>query len=310
MSEPYASGGNDPVAAEATADYLLDGGTAVGAVAAGYFAAAGAHAGVLLGPASILVAGIGLGARAFDGRSCQPGLGTKRPRGFQEGEEAPDAARIAVPCAVAAVLVAHAYDSGDKLGKILKVGISRARSAGADARAALLRRIRVVGAAALGEPSFMRPLLHVAGPSEGGLLTPADFSQVPEIDHAAERREVAGKSLLVTPWSDAEPDDPEQSAGVGCVVSAVDRRGVFAAIAYRRVLDGLLVDELELEAPALAVPVSRGKTRVKPGARLATPVPVAFELDGDAPMSALAAPSAAGVHAEWLKSPKIVVRRG
>src|SRR5262245_50858028 len=93
---------NDPAAEDAASDYLLSGGSAIGAVLAGYFAAAGAYAGVLLGPLTVLIGGTGMGARAFDGRLRQPGLGTKRPRGFLPEETIPDAARIGVPTGVAA----------------------------------------------------------------------------------------------------------------------------------------------------------------------------------------------------------------
>ncbi|MGC4065984.1 MAG: hypothetical protein QM784_15310 [Polyangiaceae bacterium] len=80
---------NDIVAAEAADECLLAGGSAVAAVLCGFFAAAGAYSGVLLGPLSLLVAGVGSGARAFDGRLRQPGLGTKRPRGFRDEESHP-----------------------------------------------------------------------------------------------------------------------------------------------------------------------------------------------------------------------------
>src|SRR5687768_2202438 len=140
MKTRSAAIANDPVADEAAQEYLLSGGSAVGAVLSGFFAAAGAHSGVLLAPVSLLIAGIGAGARAFDGRLRQPGRGTKRPRGFKATDPIPDAARVSVPTGVAAVLVAHAYDSGQKLGSIMKAGISRAERVGAEGRAGLRRR--------------------------------------------------------------------------------------------------------------------------------------------------------------------------
>ena len=107
---------NDPIAEEAAIAQLSQGGSAVGAVLAGFFAAAGGYSGVLLSPLTILVAGIGTGGRAFDGRLRQPGLGTKRPRGFLPEEAIPSAARIAVPASVAAAAVANAYDGAKSLG--------------------------------------------------------------------------------------------------------------------------------------------------------------------------------------------------
>jgi gamma-glutamyltranspeptidase/glutathione hydrolase len=64
---------NDPVCEAAAGVELAKGGTAIDAVLAGYFAAAGAYPGVLLGPVTLLLGGTGSGDRAFDGRVGQPG---------------------------------------------------------------------------------------------------------------------------------------------------------------------------------------------------------------------------------------------
>ncbi len=150
--------------------------------AGGLFAAAGGYSGVLLSPLTILVAGIGTGGRAFDGRLRQPGLGTKRPRGFLPDEPVPVAARVAVPGGIAAAAVANAYDGAKSLGSLVKHGILRAERAGADARAEVLGRVRSAGQVALSEQSFMRPFLRLAGPSEGGLITQSDFANVSDVE--------------------------------------------------------------------------------------------------------------------------------
>lgn len=267
--------GNDPVAEEAARDYMVTGGSAVGAILAGFFAAAGSYAGVLLGPVSILVGGVGAGVRAFDGRCRQPGLGTKRPRGFRPEDPIPDAARIAVPTAVAAALVAHAYDGSQKLGSILKAGIAGASRSGAPERADLLKRIRQVGATAMTEPGFVRPLLRLVGPGQGGLLTPTDLAMVPELDQpAVERTDRPG--WFEAPWAKEGECPPEGSdLGIGCAICAVDVRGVFAVLVYRRLVDGFVIEDLELEAPFHAVPVERGVERMSPGAWLPAPAPCA-----------------------------------
>jgi gamma-glutamyltranspeptidase/glutathione hydrolase len=273
---------NDPAGEDAANDYLLSGGSAIGAVLAGYFAAAGAYAGVLLSPISILVGGTGMGARAFDGRLRQPGLGTKRPRGFRADEPIPEAARIAIPTSVAAALVAQAYDGEQKLRAIMKASIARAERSGAEGRVELLKRIRAVGATALSEPAFTRPLLHVAGPSQGGLVTPADFGKVGDVDREAEQYGVGSVTVFEPPWSGEATPECAAPLGIGCAVLAVDVHGVLAAAAYRRVTDGLVIEELELEAPLVAVPVERGVPRVAPGARLPAPAPLAFVKSNDA----------------------------
>ncbi len=273
---------NDPLAEEAAQAQLGQGGSAVGAVLAGFFAAAGGYSGVLLSPLTLLVAGIGTGGRAFDGRLRQPGLGTKRPRGFLPEDTVPAAARVAVPAGVAAAAVANLYDGGKSLGSLVKHGILRAERAGAEARAEVLARVRSLGQVALGEQSFMRPFLRLAGPSEGGLITPSDFSSISDIDHAASTRQFDGVDYLEPPWAEAPSDEPLPSElGIGAVVCAVDVRGVFAAAAYFRPSDGLELDDLALLAPFVAVPTQRGVTRQAPGSSLPAPAPIAVRCNAD-----------------------------
>ena len=301
---------SDPVAEEAARDLLLSGGSAVGAVLAGYFAVAGAYAGVLLAPISVIVAGVGSGARAFDGRLRQPGRGTKRPRGFKQGDPIPDSARVAVPGSVAAALVAHAYDGGKSLGGIMKTGISRAERSGAASRASLLRRIRAVGAAALTEASFVRPLLHVAGPSQGGLVTPSDFGTASELDQPAHERKYGGGTLAEPPWAADFEESTSDELGIGGAVVAIDVRGVCAALCYRRVVDGLPVDELEIEVPLVAVPVRRGVTRIAPGASLPAPTPIAVARERNgAPIEVIATPGAARLDGSALEAATLRLRR-
>ncbi|MFO0571054.1 MAG: hypothetical protein U0263_35805 [Polyangiaceae bacterium] len=280
---------NNPVAVEAAREQLAAGGSAVSAVLAGFFAAAGAHAGVLLGPVSVLVGGVGIGARAFDGRLRQPGLGVKRPRGATSDDPIPDAARVAVPTAVSAVAVALAYDGGKSLTQLLKPGIQRAVRGGAEHRAGVLRLVRGAGAAAFNDTGFVRALLRVAGPSQGGQLSPADFSDVPRVDADAFERSLDGRKLFEAPWA-REIEPPEATDwGTGAAICAVDVRRVFAALSFRRLAHGFALDELDLEAPLAAVPVRRGVTRVQPGARLAVPAPLALVADASGAISEVVA---------------------
>jgi len=301
---------DDPVAAEAAEDVLLSGGSALGAVAAGFFAAAGARSGVLLSPATVLAAGTGIGARAFDGRCRQPGVGTRRPRGFKEGEEIPDAARVAVPAALTAVLVALAYDEQAKVSRVVKSAIRRARDSGAEARGEVLERVRAVGAGVVTEGVFVRALLHVAGEAGGGLITATDLRSIADVDVAAQVREDEGARWLVAPWAITEaPESVPEDLGTGHAICAIDVRGLFAALSFRRVLDGVSIDELELEAPRTAVPVLRGITRVAPGSPLPAPAPIAIRLGDDGtPVEVVAAPAAARPGADVLAGAKLRLR--
>jgi len=298
---------DDPVALEAAEDILLAGGSALGAVIAGFFAAAGAHSGVFLSPVTLLAAGPGLGARAFDGRCRQPGLGTRRPRGFKEGEDIPAAARVAVPAAITATIVALTYDEQAKVGRLLKSALRRARDSGAETRAALLERVRAVGAGAVTESAFTRPLLHAAGEAAGGVLTATDLRSITDVDHAASRSD--GSRWVVAPWAEEVTGPIDEEFGRGHAVCAVDVRGLFAVLAYRRVLNGVPIDELELEAPPIAVPVLRGVTRVAPGMPIPAPAPIAIAVDeAGSPTEVIAAPSAAKPDAETLSGARYRIR--
>ena len=283
---------SDPVAAEAAEDFLMTHGSAVGAVLSGYFAAAGAYAGTLWGPVSILVGGTGVGGRAFDGRLLQPGAGLKRPRGFVPDEEIPPAASAAATTAVAAALVAHAYDGGQKLASIVKPGVQRAKQSGADERAELLTRVRAAGAGALADPRFVRELVKVAGPVEGGTLGQQDFdvsSVVIDVPVAEAAR--ADQQVLTVPW-ESEALEVSPALGRGHAIIAIDVRGVAAGLCFRRVSEGLAVPALELEIPLCAIPVRRGVPRTPPGTRLSAPAPMAITVAGGSAIEIVALPAA------------------
>jgi hypothetical protein len=254
---------SDPDVEEAAKRELAHSNSALAAVSAGYFVAAGLRPDVLLGPLAVLVSGIGAGGRVFDGRLRQPGLGIKRPRGLLPGEPVPPAARVALPAGVAALTVALAHDPERTLTQVARAGVAAARAAGAKERQQVLSRVASVGPAAFSESAFVRPMLHVASPSQGGQLGPADFvAQGKLVIAAAERRGKAGLTFEL-PWADKS----RLPAGSEAVV-AVDSRGVFAVLGYGRVIEGLAVDALGLVASLAAVPVERGRARVRPGAEL------------------------------------------
>lgn len=301
---------NDVVAGEAADECLLSGGSAVAAVLSGFFAAAGAYSGVLLGPLSVLVAGVGGGARAFDGRLRQPGHGVKRPRGFVEGEPIPPSAYVAVPGAIAAAAVALAYEGQGGLGPLVRHGIQRAERAGAETRAELLKVVRGQGAQAFADSAFVRPLLHVGGASEGGLLTSTDFAQLTaSIDQQAVAHS-SDEAWFETPWaSEMEGDNLPNIDGNQIVVVAFDSRGVAAAASFLRVREGVSLDAMELVAPRAAIPVRRGITRVVPGTSIACPVSVAIQIEGGRPTTVVAAPGKRRLDGELLQRPELRVRR-
>jgi gamma-glutamyltranspeptidase/glutathione hydrolase len=270
-------------------------GSAVGAVLCGFFAAGGAYAGVLWGPVSILVGGVGVGVRAFDGRLVQPGEGAKRPRGFVEGEAIPTAARVPATSAVAACLVAFTYAGGSRLASIIKPGATRARQSGAEARAEFLMQVRSAGAGALSEPRFVREVVKAAGPVQGGLIGPRDFDAARlTLDEPAALHEEGGRKVWTTPWA-REPAAVGAELGHGHAIVAIDVRGVAAAVCYRRVNEGFSVPALDLELPTLASPVQRGVPRTSPGTRLSAPSPIAITSGAASALEVVAYPSASSI---------------
>ncbi len=299
---------SEPVAEEAAHAHLSGGGGALSAVLSGFFAAAGATAGVLLGPISILVGGIGQGARAFDGRVRQPGLGARRPRGFVEGAEIPNAALVAVPTAPLAAIVALAYGGGASLASVVRPGVESATRAGAPRRAEWLSRLGQVGAAALTEPFYRRALLHVGSTSEGGVLTPSDLELQSDVDLPA--LESADEGWLLAPWAaDAARVKTARVPGRGAGICAADVHGVVAALCYRSFDAGAWVEELELMAPLAAVPVRRGVPRVAPGTRLSVPAPLALKVNGTDPVEVSVEPENALITPDSVRSPRLSLRR-
>lgn len=275
MTRHFRATGSQPAAVDAAGEFLLDNGSAVGAVLSGFFADAGLRAGVLLGPLIVIVAGVGNGVRVFDGRLRQPGLGAKRPRGFTDAAMIPDAARVAVPHAISAAVVAHAYDRTGSFADVVKRGVREARQLGAEARADVLQGVQTQGARALSSPAVSRVLMQAAGVSEGGLLTAADLASVPNLDLMA-RPSPWLPSWSEVPWAS---ENQQVSAGPADVLCAVDKRGIFAGAVYRCALDGVVIDELGLQAPRAATPVMRGVPRLAPGNCLPAPAALAIQVE-------------------------------
>jgi hypothetical protein len=285
--------GSDTTARDAAQAYLDAGGDAVGAVISGFFAAAGDSPGVLFGAVGLIVAQVGVGVRAFDGRQRQPGLGQRRARGLAPGEALPTAARVAVPGGIAALLVASRYGRSASLSKLVATGILLAKKAGCERRAEVLDTISRLGASALASPTLARPLIHLAGPSEGGALGLADLEFIPELDQPAR----VTASLRTPAWADerleaihVSESDWQDQALRQHGLCASDATGGLASLCYDNAIAGLRVDDLELVMPLNAVPVRRGMPRILPGRFIPAPTPLSIEIgEGDVPFAATVA---------------------
>jgi gamma-glutamyltranspeptidase/glutathione hydrolase len=305
MTRHFRATGSQAVAVDAANEFLLDSGSAVGAVLSGFFADAGVRAGVLLGPLVVIVAGVGNGVRVFDGRLRQPGIGAKRPRGFTGEAAIPDAARVAVPHAIGAAVVAHAYDRTSSFAEVVKRGVREARQRGAEARAEVLHGVQSQGARCLSSPQVARWLMLAAGVSEGGLLTAADLASVPDLDLMA-RPHPELPTWSEVPWA---REEPMRNGEGGDVLCAVDKRGIFAGAVYRCAQDGVVIQELGLEAPRAATPVLRGVPRLTPGIGLSAPVAVAIQVERGVATSIIADTNATFVTPALISAPEFRIER-
>jgi hypothetical protein len=251
----------DPGAEEAAQLALTDGATALGAALSGFFSAAGRLPGVLFGPVSLLVGGLGAGVFAYDGRPRQPGKEAKRPRGFEEGDAIPLAARVAIPGSIFAAAVACAFHPGTSFLASARRGVSAAKHAGFPNRAAFLEIVASQGATALSHAQVQKAFLTQFGVVEGGLVTRSDLVASAGIQVRAQ----VVDGGWCSPWSDESSLDCVEKTHA---IVAGDVQGVFAALSYSELRQGALLEPYDVNVPLAAVPVRRGLSRVTPGTPL------------------------------------------
>ncbi len=259
---------------------LQKGGSAADACIAAWFAAAAVFPAALLGPVHMIVAGPGVGLHSYDGSVVQPGRSVPRPRGYQKHEAVPDAARIGAPSSVAAIAAAHAQDGRMSLSESATAAARMAQSEDASLRSALIRRIASVGPLAMREPAFSRPLLDVAGRSQGGNLTIEDLEQAA----AGVGRPIEHLGLLLLPRETQSSAPVELQSLIACVC---DGGGVLGVIHIGIDPSAIVIDQLQVAAPRLAVPVMRGVPRITPGKPVPAPAPIAISVDSGLPQAAI-----------------------
>jgi gamma-glutamyltranspeptidase/glutathione hydrolase len=218
-----------------------------------------------------LLAGVGVGARAFDGRAAQPGRGAPRPRGFVDAGTVPDTARVAAPRSLSMLSLLHGYAGRGRLRDLTRAGVAAAERAGATGRARLLEQVGESGAAVLQRREIARTLLGAAGAVAGGVLTEEDLSETLPADVEALAAELgAGIVALRPPWPTGADARPAET------IVACDGRGMLAALAYAPADEGVDVPDLGLTLAPDAIPVRRGIPRVTPGTALPAAAPIAI----------------------------------
>jgi len=280
VRNPSAAVASDGRMSDLANAVLQKGGSAADACIAAWFAAAAVFPAALLGPVHMIVAGPGVGLHSYDGSVVQPGRSVPRPRGYQSREEVPDAARIGATSAVAAIAAAHAQDGRLSLFESATAAAKMAQAEDASLRAALIRRVASVGPVALREPSFSRPLLDVAGRAQGGNLTIEDLEQAA----AVVGRPIEHHRLLLLPRETQSVAPIELQSLIAC---ACDTSGVLGVIHIGLDPKPIELDELQIAAPRMAVPVMRGVPRITPGKPVLAPAPIAISVDSGLPQAAI-----------------------
>jgi len=285
-----AAAASDSSAAAAAQAVIEAGGSAVDAVIAGFFGAAGAHPGVLFAPAIALVAGFGAGGRVFDGRAAQPGRGAPRPRGFVDDAGIPGGAYVAVPRSISMLMLLSSYLGKGSLGELARDGVTAAEAGGATARADLIRKVGAGGVLALRTTEVSRALLAVGGTVAGGALTAEDIDEAAPGEAEATATTLGEGASAITVYTPPFPvpldagilGNARERSPTGAergdseAIVACDSRGLYAAIAYDPARGGVAVPGLEVTLGRWAVPVRRGVTRLAPGTLLPAPAPVAI----------------------------------
>ncbi len=267
---------SDPVAERAAAEAVLAGGTGIDGVIAGFLAAAGAQDDVLLSPMAALVTGVGVGNHWVDGRCCQPGKGSPRPRGWLPNEAVPAAAHAATPRSLAALAVLHAHGANRPLSALVRPAATLAQQRGAERRADVLLAFGAQGARLLGSDKVSRALLTAAGRAADGLLTKTDLSDVMPGDGQTSFQALDEElEIGCLPWQTAEDDDEPINPRQAEVIVAADARGLVAALAYCPDPQGVMVEQLGLRLAGDAQPIRRGVPRVTPGTARSAPLPIA-----------------------------------
>ncbi|MFP6686619.1 MAG: hypothetical protein VB934_18000 [Polyangiaceae bacterium] len=263
-------GASAPAAAEAALKCSASGGNAIDCTLAGFFAAAGATAGVLLAPLAAIVGGVGMRARCIDGRAIQGGSNLPRPRGFRDEDEIPDAAHVAVSRSLPALALLQAYGASRTLLALSKFGERAAK--GSPQRAAFIAHIGRRGVATFRSEAISSALLGVAGQGQGGLLSETDLLDARPGDDPLSFQPVAdGIEVVTAAVLRGESTLPARPAQV---IVAADPQGRVCALSYLPALSGLPVEELGVSLPRDGEPVRRGTPRITPG----TPRPAHFPL--------------------------------
>ncbi|MCU0656977.1 MAG: hypothetical protein MUF64_17495 [Polyangiaceae bacterium] len=235
---------NHPIAQEAADECLKEGGSAVDAVLAAFFAIAGATPWGFLAPTTVLVAGSGFGVRAVDGRARQPGQGVERAVRYNDDDSVPLIARASASATPAAISAAASTFGRETLARLAPIGARIARKQGAKQRAQMLTRFGSAKAWVLQDRSLLAEVAERIPRFEGALLQPVDLA-IEGVDVLpCETTSLAGTSAALPPWHDPSaarpPLDPTLPPPFRLLALASDRGSLAALLLDQPPLAALL----------------------------------------------------------------------
>lgn len=266
---------NRPEAQEAAEECLKNGGSALDAALAAYFAVAAVTPWGLLAPVTILVAGSGVGVRAVDGRARQPGQGIERPVRYQDEASAPDFTRASAPGTAAAISLAASMFGRQTLVRLAHQGARLAKKQGARTRAAMIERLGSAKAWALQDRAFLAEVAERVPRFEGALLQPADLTaESVEVVACEPTAQLGGLPAALPPWHDPTATAPARA------LHLVSERGSLAGVISAAPTRSIALFDGELELPALAEPMLKSVPRLRPGTPLPMSAPLAALFDG------------------------------
>lgn len=272
---------SDPAAQLAGEQLLAAGGNAADAVVGALLAGATASSpAALLGSATILVAGAGVGAHRVDGRALAPGLHAPRPK---IPSVVPDSWRAAVPRLMPAALTTLARFGSMAVGPVARAAIAAVKELHEErpvrARTLLLEDLARAGAEVLVRAGIREAVLQLLGPIAAGNFTRADFDRSESVNVDELVSLPVDEHEVLVPLADEAPRHQAPappSTPLGAAIAG-DHRGVLAIALWAQPQEALeLPTEHAVCLAALDQAPSRGVTRRKPGSAIPMPLPAAL----------------------------------
>jgi hypothetical protein len=258
----FATRGEARDAAEAV---LKEGGSALDAVIAGYFASCGATSWAVFAPIIVGFGGSGDGIKFIDGRVRQAGKSSEKPLRYKSLQQTPPLARLAVPCGLQAISIAFALEGTAKRSALMEFGLKHAKQAQCPHRLQFLKEVKSTAHLAMQSRKLWDEIHERARRVDGGLFSEEDLdTSSPEVISSPTKFLEQKCWVTPSPWMETEiPEGAEPSQRH--LVMAGDFRGQVAVLQYDEPKEVYPLYGGDLELPVMGIPNIKGVPRFKPG---------------------------------------------